>query len=78
MYHTKSAQDPVFTEVLKLELRLGRAVARRPKRPQDRVPLKAVKTGFAEAMDKEFNKSGEMDKRVPVEDHKYTLGHGDG
>ncbi len=27
MYHTKSSQDPVFTEVLKLELSLGRAVA---------------------------------------------------
>jgi aconitate hydratase len=77
MYHTKSAQDPVFTEVLKLELGSVEPSLAGPKRPQDRVPLKAVKTGFAEAMDKEFNKSGEMDKRVPVEDRKYTLGHGD-
>jgi aconitate hydratase len=77
MYHTKSAQDPVFTEVLKLELGSVEPSLAGPKRPQDRVPLKAVKTGFAEAMDKEFNKSGEMDKRVPVEERKYTLGHGD-
>jgi len=77
MYHTKSAQDPVFTEVLKLELGSVEPSLAGPKRPQDRVPLKAVKTGFAEAMDKEFNKSGEMDKRVPVEDRKHTLGHGD-
>ncbi len=77
MYHTKSAQDPVFTEVLKLELGSVEPSLAGPKRPQDRVPLKAVKTGFAEAMDKEFNKAGEMDKRVAVEDRKHTLGHGD-
>jgi aconitate hydratase len=28
-------------------------------------------------MDKEFGKAGEADKRVPVEDRKHTLGHGD-
>jgi aconitate hydratase A / 2-methylisocitrate dehydratase len=77
MYHTKSAQDPVFTDVLKLELGSVEPSLAGPKRPQDRVPLKAVKTGFAEAMDEEFNKGGEMDKRVPVEDRKHTLGHGD-
>jgi aconitate hydratase len=77
MYHTKSAQDPVFTDVLKLELDSVEPSLAGPKRPQDRVPLKAVKTGFAEAMDKEFNKAGDMDKRVGVEDRKHTLGHGD-
>jgi aconitate hydratase len=77
MYHTKSAQDPFFTDVLKLELGSVEPSLAGPKRPQDRVPLKAVKTGFAEAMDKEFNKAGEMDKRVAVEDRKHTLGHGD-
>jgi aconitate hydratase A / 2-methylisocitrate dehydratase len=77
MYHTKSAQDPVFTDVLKLELDSVEPSLAGPKRPQDRVPLKAVKTAFAEAMDKEFNKAGEMDKRVPVDDRKHTLGHGD-
>jgi aconitate hydratase len=77
MYHTKSAQDPVFTDVLKLELGSVEPSLAGPKRPQDRVPLKAVKAGFAEAMDKEFNKAGEMDKRVAVEDRKHTLGHGD-
>jgi len=76
MYHTKSAQDPVFTDVLKLELGSVEPSLAGPKRPQDRVPLKAVSSGFAEAMDKEFNKAGEMDKRVAVEDRKHTLGHG--
>ncbi len=33
MYRTKSTPDPMFTDVLKLELSAGRAVARRPEAP---------------------------------------------
>ncbi len=77
MYRTKNTPDPVFTDVLKLELGSVEPSLAGPKRPQDRVALKDVKNGFAQAMDKEFNKAGEMDKRVPVEGRKHTLGHGD-
>ena len=77
MYHTKSSQDPVFTEVLKLELSSVEPSLAGPKRPQDRVPLKEVKSGFAVALDKEFGKGAETDKRVPVEDRSHTVGHGD-
>ncbi|MDE2285838.1 MAG: aconitate hydratase AcnA [Hyphomicrobiales bacterium] len=77
MYHTKSAQDPIFTDVLKLELSSVEPSLAGPKRPQDRVPLKEVKSSFAQAMDKEFGKGGEATKRVPVEGRKETLGHGD-
>src|SRR4249919_66120 len=77
MYRTKNTPDPVFTDVLKLELSsVGPSLAG-PKRPQDRIALKEVKSGFVQAMDKEFNKSGELDKRVPVEGRTHTLGHGD-
>jgi aconitate hydratase len=77
MYHTKTTPDPIFTEVIKLELSSVEPSLAGPKRPQDRVPLKEVKSGFALAMDKEFGKAAEMDKRVPVEGRKHTLGHGD-
>ncbi len=77
MYRTKNTPDPVFTDVLKLELSSIEPSLAGPKRPQDRIALKEVKSGFAQAMDKEFNKAGEMDKRVPVEGRKHTLGHGD-
>ena len=77
MYRTKTTPDPVFTDVLKLELGSVEPSLAGPKRPQDRVPLKEVKSGFAQAMDKEFGKGAEMDKRVPVEGRKHTLGHGD-
>src|SRR6202789_4748252 len=67
MDRTKSTQDPIFTEVLKLELSSVEPSLAGPKRPQDRIALKEVKSGFAQSMDKEFDKAGEMDKRVPVE-----------
>jgi aconitate hydratase len=77
MYRTKNTPDPVFTEVLKLELGSIEPSVAGPKRPQDRIALKEVKSGFAQSMDKEFSKSAEMSKRVSVEGRDFTLGHGD-
>jgi aconitate hydratase len=77
MFRTKFTQDPMFTDVLKLELGSIEPSLAGPKRPQDRVPLKEVKSGFANAMDKEFNKASEADKRVPVPGRNHDLGHGD-
>src|SRR6201998_4641363 len=77
MYRTKSTPDPVFTDVLKLELSSIEPSLAGPKRPQDRVALRDVKIGFSLSMDKEFGKANEMDKRVPVEGKDFTLGNGD-
>jgi aconitate hydratase len=77
MYLTKTAKDPAFTDVLKLDLGKVEPSLAGPKRPQDRVALKDVKAGFAQSLDKEFGKAAEADKRVPIEDRKHTLGHGD-
>ena len=77
LYRTKNTPDPVFTDVLKLELSSIEPSLAGPKRPQDRIALKDVKIGFAYSMDKEFNKASEMDKRVPVEGRSHTLGNGD-
>jgi aconitate hydratase len=77
MYRTKNTPDPVFTDVLKLELSSIEPSLAGPKRPQDRVALKEVKSGFAQSMDKEFNKASEMDKRVPVDGKDFTIGNGD-
>src|ERR1700757_1094947 len=77
MYRTKSTQDPVFTEVLKLELASVEPSLAGPKRPQDRIALKEVKQGFTTSLDNEFGKASEIGKRVPVNGRKYDLGHGD-
>lgn len=77
MYRVKTTPDPMFTDVLKLELGSVEPSLAGPKRPQDRVALKEVKSGFAVSMDKEFNKSAEAKKRVKVSGKNYDLGHGD-
>jgi aconitate hydratase len=59
MYRTKTTPDPIFTDVLKLELAQVEPSLAGPKRPQDRVALKEVKAGFTNAMVKEFNKGGD-------------------
>ncbi len=77
MYRVKTTPDPIFTDVLKLELGSVEPSLAGPKRPQDRVALKEVKAGFANSMDKEFGKSAEAKKRVKVGGKDYDLGHGD-
>ncbi|ARP98950.1 aconitate hydratase AcnA [Pseudorhodoplanes sinuspersici] len=77
MFLTAKTADPAFTDVLKLDLGKVEPSLAGPKRPQDRVALKAVKTEFSNAMDKEFKKPGELDTRVPVEGRSHDLGNGD-
>jgi len=77
MFRTKTTAEPVFTDILKLDLNSVEPSLAGPKRPQDRVLLKDVKSGFATAMDEEFKKATEVGKRVPVEGRKHDLGHGD-
>jgi aconitate hydratase len=77
LYWTKTSPDPLFTDILKLELGAVESSLAGPKRPQDRVSVKDVKAGFATAMDKEFGKAGENGKRFPVKARNHDLGHGD-
>ena len=59
MYRTKSTPDPIFTDILKLELSQVEPSLAGPKRPQDRVALKDAKSSFTMAMEKEFNKGSD-------------------
>ena len=77
LYRTKTTPDPIFTDVLKLELSQIEPSLAGPKRPQDRIALKDLKHGFATALDKEFGKGSEAGKRLPVEGRNFDLGHGD-
>jgi aconitate hydratase len=77
MFLTAEMADPSFTDVLKLDLGKVEPSLAGPKRPQDRVALKAVKAEFNNALATEFKKTGELDKRVPVEGRSHDLGNGD-
>ena len=76
-YRTDETPDPVFTELLELDLDSVEPSLAGPKRPQDRVLLKEAKTGFAASLEGEFGKAGELAKRFAVAGRKHDLGHGD-
>ena len=77
MFRTAKTPDPEFTSMLHLDLRDVEPSIAGPKRPQDRVPLARAAAAFAEALDKEYGKSAEAGKRVPVKGKNFDLGHGD-
>jgi aconitate hydratase len=54
MFHDESTPDPVFSDLLELDLGEVVPSIAGPKRPQDRVPLSQAKESFLEAME-EFN-----------------------
>ena len=77
MWRTEQSADPVFTDLLELDL--GEVVPSMagPKRPEGRVPLEDIAAGFAKAMETEYRKTDEISKRYAVEGTDYDLGHGD-
>ncbi len=54
MFHDESSPDPVFSDLLQLDLGAVVPSIAGPKRPQDRVPLSEAKEAFLEAM-REFD-----------------------
>ncbi|WP_281411683.1 aconitate hydratase AcnA [Starkeya sp. ORNL1] len=77
MWRDASTADPVFTDIIELDISTVLPSLAGPKRPQDRVLLSGTKAGFLAALEGEFKKPGEAGKRVPVEGKDYTIGHGD-
>ena len=76
LFRTSASPDPVFTELLTLDL--GDVVPSRagPKRPEGRVALPAVAEGFAAAMESDYKKALDG-HRYSVEARNFDLGHGD-
>jgi aconitate hydratase len=50
LYRDKNSPDPVYTETIDVDLGAIEPSLAGPKRPQDRVPLKGAKQGFAQAL----------------------------
>ncbi|MCZ8103888.1 MAG: aconitate hydratase AcnA [Burkholderiales bacterium] len=78
MFRSRVTADPVFTDVLELDLSTVQPSLAGPKRPQDRVLLTESKPGFANAMSTEFKKdAAELAKRYKVAGKNFDIGHGD-
>ncbi len=77
LFRFSGAADPVFTDTLELDLASVVPSMAGPKRPEGRIALTDIKSGFASALEGEYKKPGEGAHRVPVEGRDFDLGHGD-
>ena len=76
MWHEEGAEDPVFSDVLELDLGSVMPSLAGPKRPQDRVLLSEAAAKFNESLGGEFGKTGEH-ARTPVVGETFDVGDGD-
>ncbi len=77
MWREDGIADPVFTDLLELDLGDVVPSMAGPKRPEGRQALPDIAAGFAKAMETEYKKAAEISKRYAVEGTDYDLGHGD-
>ena len=77
LFRTAKSADPVFTETLTLDLADVVPSMAGPKRPEGRVALPAVASGFSAAMTSEYKKAADASHRYAVENRNFDLGHGD-
>ena len=74
----EGADDPVFTETLRLDMSTVEPSLAGPKRPQDKVLLSQVDEEFVGNFSKEYGRQPEeIGKRFPVEGADHDIGHGD-
>jgi aconitate hydratase len=77
LFREKSSADPMFTDTLSLDLTEVVPSMAGPKRPEGRIALTGIKSGFAVSLDSEYKKPGELAKRAKVAGREFDLGHGD-
>ncbi|WP_274627168.1 aconitate hydratase AcnA [Arvimicrobium flavum] len=77
MWREDGSADPVFTDLLELDL--GEVVPSMagPKRPEGRIALEGIADGFAQALETEYKKTVDQSARYAVEGEGFDLGHGD-
>ncbi|MFN3932322.1 MAG: aconitate hydratase AcnA [Brevundimonas sp.] len=72
----ESSEDPVFTDILELDMGTVVPSLAGPKRPQDKVELTVAAPSFETALGEVFNRPADA-ARVAVEGEKFDLGDGD-
>lgn len=84
LFRTDETPDPVFTDVLELDLSTVQPSVSGPKRPQDRMNLNQVKANFSQALTQPKNERGfalspadlERTAQVKMNGSSERIGHG--
>ena len=77
MWREGDGSELVFTDTLELDLNDVVPSMAGPKRPEGRISLENIATGFAGSMDADYKKPGQLNNRYAVEGTDFDLGHGD-
>jgi len=77
LFRTARSKDPVFTDTLELDLGTVVPSMAGPKRPEGRIALEDIGSGFAKALEAEYKKTADAGKRYQVKGEDFDLGHGD-
>lgn len=75
MWHNKDSEEPVFSEILELNLSSIEPSLAGPKRPQDRVALPSLKSAFEKLL-VDTDRTSELHQDFPTTDD-FALHHGD-
>ena len=75
MWRDATSPDPLFSDIVELDLTQITPSLAGPKRPQDRVALADAKTDFADGLPNLTTVAPDL--RAPVSGHDYSLTHGD-
>jgi len=77
MWRDVSQLEPIFTDVLELDIGDVIPAMAGPKRPEGCMPLEQVGAGFNIALASEYKKASGQEERYSVEGEGFDLGHGD-
>ena len=77
LWRDASTPDPLFSDVIELDLDSVEPSLAGPKRPQDRVSLASAAPAFAEALPSLLKPGSDPQARVAVAGEDFDLGHGE-
>ncbi|WP_331372561.1 aconitate hydratase AcnA [Sinorhizobium chiapasense] len=77
MWREGDGSDLVFTDTLELDLGDVVPSMAGPKRPEGRIALENIASGFATALEGDYKKPGQLANRYAVEGTDFDIGHGD-
>lgn len=77
LWRDELTTDPIFTDILELDMGSVVPSMAGPKRPEGRMPLENVASNFEVALEQEYKVTLRQKERYPVEGENFDLGHGD-
>jgi aconitate hydratase len=77
IWHDENSIEPIFTDIIELDLATVEPCIAGPKRPQDKIILDEVKNSLLKELETSLSKDHSIETKYQVEGKDYKLGHGD-